>query len=286
MKVIETLTTPNLDEVSPTAPRPQSTVRAAERTLALLTLFTTSREPELTLDTLARRARLPKSTVHRLLETLGTQGFVEPGAARGLYRLGPSAAALGHTAIRTRRPSPEVTNALTRVSVQVGGGLGISVRVNRDALIVERGSTGRAPSWRVGVGATLPCHTTAVGHALLSGLPDGEIHRMYRGPGHGSEPGTFQDGRMLDDLLTRVRQVRERGYALDDEEFEAGLRCVGVPVVDATGNVTHALGLTLRAAELEPPLVGRVVEPMRRFARILGRHTERLVPDDAPGVRL
>ncbi len=281
----ETLIAQDAIEVSAAVSRPPSTVRAADRTLALLMLFTSSREPELTLDALSRRAGLPKSTVHRLLETLGNQGFVEPGTMRGMYRLGPSAAALGHTAIRTRRPSPEVTNALTRASVQVGGGLGISVRVNHEALIVERGSTGRAPSWRVGIGATLPCHTTAVGHALLSGLTDAEIQRMYRGPGLGVGPGAFHDGRALDDLVARVRQVRERGYALDDEEFEPGLRCIGVPVVDATGNVTHALGLTLLAEELEGSRVGKVVEPMRQFARVLGRHTERLVPDQTLGAR-
>jgi len=255
--------------------RPGSKVRAVDRTLELLKLFATSEEPDWRLDALAHGTSLPKSTVHRLLETLLSQGFVEPGASRGTYRLGASSCLIGQSAIRSRRPSPAVTDLLTRVSTRIGAGIGLSVRVGNEALILDRGSTGRAPTWRVAVGATLPCHSSAVGLALLSHLPDNEIVRMY-GAGNALPQWTSRSPATVEDLVEEVRRVRSDGVAIDDGHFEVGVRCIGVPVPDDSGRLHFALGLTLSAANIGPENQQLLVAPLRQLAAVLGKHAHRL----------
>ncbi len=257
------------------APRSATTVRAVDRTLEILKLFATSEHYEWTLDAIAQGTQLPKSTVHRLLETLHRQGFIEPGKTRGTYRLGTNASMIGHSAIRSRRPAPEVTALLTRVSSRIGSGIGLSVRIGDHALIVDRGSTGHAPSWRVGVGATLPCHSSAVGRALLAPLSDDEIRRIYRGTT--SLPQTSPRGpKTVDELLDLVAVVRNRGYAIDDQQFEIGVRCIGVPVPGLPKDRAFALGLTLTADQLVPGVVAGLVGPMRHLAAVLSRNQARL----------
>ena len=70
----------------------------------------------------------------------------------------------------------------------------------------------------------------------------------------------------MDELLLHVRRVRRDGFAVDDEELEEGLRCVAVPVLNATGRLTHALGVSGPAARTSLTDLLRLVAPLQRTA--------------------
>jgi DNA-binding IclR family transcriptional regulator len=227
--------------VSP--PRLDDGVRAAARALAILEVLADPRRDDWSLDEISSALELPKSTTHRLLETLKARGFVATAAQAGSYRLGIEAAIVGSRAIQAQRPRSEVREAIQRAASEIGETIGLGVLEGNRVLVVEKGVPPRPFSWNLGVGSTMPAHATAAGKVLLSGLSDDEVVARIGGEEHLTPSGPNAITSMPE-LLDQLRSVRRRGYATDDEEFEEGLRCVSVPVRGADGVVTNSLGIT------------------------------------------
>ena len=131
-------------------------VRAVDRTLRILSLFATKPKVEWNLEEIATGVELPKSTTHRLLETLIAQRFVELGSRHGTYRLGLRAAVVGNAALQNRRPSEDVHAMLCAAAAEIGDGVGLSVLEGTDAVVVDRAASPRPLQWNLSVGGSLP----------------------------------------------------------------------------------------------------------------------------------
>ena len=97
-------------------------------------------------------------------------------------------------------------------------------------------------------------HATSLGKAMLAFLPDEEVERIAETSRLPKRTANTIDS--LSQLWPELGMIRERGYAIDEEENEAGARCVGVPIFDHQGNVVAALSISgpasrLSAAEVE-----------------------------------
>lgn len=253
--------------------RTEGGVRAASRALAILKALAEPSREDWPLDEISAVVGLPKSTTHRLLETLKTQGWVGSGAAPGSYRLGLEAAIVGSRAIQEQRPRTEVRDVIARAAGEIGETIGLGVLEGRRVLVVEKGVPDRPFSWNLGIGSTMPAHATAAGKVLLSGLSDGEVEACLGGEG-GLSPSGPKTITALSELLEQLAAVRQRGFAIDDEEFEEGLRCVAVPVRAADGRVTHSLGITAPVSRVTHDrlreLAGFLVDLADEIDRYLG----------------
>jgi IclR family acetate operon transcriptional repressor len=248
-------------------------VRAAERALQIQLCFTGENRLDWTLEKLAQASGLPKSTTHRLLETLTRQGFVEPGRQHGAYRLGLQAAVVGNMAIRARRPDDEVHQLLEAAVNETGESVGLSVLHGVNVVILDKVASPRPLHWNLGAGASLPAHCSAAGKALLSVLDDDEV--VARFGGRTELPrSTARSIGSVDELLQRLRRARSDGYAVDDEELELGLRCVALPVRRLAGRPTHAIGLSAPASRLKPGDAPAIVATLQRACAAMQSHIE------------
>jgi len=92
------------------------------------------------------------------------------------------------------------------------------------------------------VGDPRPAHCTAIGKALLANLPEAELKTFLEaGEFRSLTPKTITAAAILELELARVR---EQGYAVDDEEFAQGMRCLAAPVRNFTGQVVAAIGIS------------------------------------------
>jgi IclR family KDG regulon transcriptional repressor len=225
-------------------------VRSADRALQILLLMGDHESVEWSLNEIAHGVGLAKSTTHRILETLIGRGFVEPGAGRGTYRLGLRAAVVGHAALRARTPPAEIHQVLAQLSASVRESAGLSVLDGDQVVVVDRALSQRALQWNLTVGASIPASQSAAGKVLLSQFSDDQVRRDHPGPG----------------FLRALDRVRRDGYALDDEEFDPGLRCIAVPVRSISGRATHALAIAAPASRWSLDALRTTVPMLRRAA--------------------
>lgn len=202
---------------------PAGTVQAVTRALLLLELLADG--GPLPISELAHRSGLPLGTAHRLLATLSDRGYVRQDADRR-YLLGTALLPLGHAATRLvgRRALP-----FLRELAQVTGET-VNLAVLEDDHVVYLAQAPGSHRMRMftQVGRRVLPHSTAVGKVLLAWHDEEQLHHLIarlglpeRTPRTITSPVAFR---------AELRATRERGWGVDDEEEELGVRCLAVPV--------------------------------------------------------
>nr|WP_281174929.1 IclR family transcriptional regulator [Actinomadura oligospora] len=199
-------------------------VRSLERAFELLEHLADA-GGEMALSELTEVSGLPMPTIYRLMRTLVNHGYVRQEANKR-YALGPRLIRLGDGAGRLlgswARP------ALARLVDEVGETANMAVLEGDAAVYVAQVPSRHSMRMFTEVGRRVLPHCTGVGKALLAQLPEQRVREILSRTGMPARtPNTFTDPNALVDELARVRQ---RGYAVDDEEQEIGVRCVAVPL--------------------------------------------------------
>lgn len=181
---------------------------------------------------------LPRSTAHRLLSSLALQGYLRYSTAAG-YQLGPKLIELGFAAHRqlditsAARPHLEQLQGLTQETVN------LAVLDGHQVLYVDKIAGSRSLQMVSYIGARCPAHCTALGKALVAGLPEAEWPHFI-----GSDHASTGEAGQLAEFARVLRKVSAQGYALDLEENEPGVRCVAAPVRDGEGKIAAAVSIS------------------------------------------
>lgn len=222
-------------------------VRALARGLAILTSFTLT-HPEQSLTAISTRLGLAKGTAVRLLTVLEEAGFVERAASER-YRLGVRVFELGSIYEQTFSIEQAARPALEQLArdCQQTANLGIldGGQVVHIAVVPPQ----RPIHYAGQLGVRELVHCTGLGKALIADLPREAIEAIVAE--HGLPSRTPKTITTIDMLQDRLAVVRERGYAMDDEESFPGLSCIAAPVRDATGATVAALSVSGATAEFE-----------------------------------
>jgi IclR family acetate operon transcriptional repressor len=189
---------------------------------------------------LAQRVMLSPASVHRMLATLISVGWVDQNSRTAKYRLGTRMLGIGSTGLIT---SPVVQNGrvfLTRLSEQTGYHTALSTLVGMRVIHLARAAgsstTGR-PDFEPGV--SQPAHAMADGKLLLSYLPAAERAYLYEVDGL----RRYTDNTIVDPskLEQNLQCIRDRGYAVDHYERFDNSRGIAVPVLDLDGHPLLAM---------------------------------------------
>lgn len=222
-----------------TAPRTDS-VPSVERALRLLEVLA-SAPTGLTLSQLVRQLPVPKSTLHMLVVTFEREGYLTRDEESGRYRIALKLYGLADLAITCLPLRHVAATSLQALAQRTRMTVHMAVLERGEAVLVEKvephGIT-RQATW---IGKRMDLHCTAVGKALIAFLPEAELDRvLQRTALLRHNDNTIVSVRKLKEHLARVRKL---GYALDDEEEELGMRCIGAPVYDAMGIVLAGISL-------------------------------------------
>jgi len=215
-------------------------IQAIERAVAILNAFS-AEEPEFGVTDLADRLGLHKSTVHRFLVNLEAAGLVERDRRTSRYRLGLRIFELGGLVLQQMNLWDEalpLLEGLVRDSGETGH---LAVLDGGEAVYIEKVEARRALRIPSAIGRGYPAHATSLGKVLLANLDRDAAGALIAERGlHRCTPKTITDA---DALWRELDQIRAAGYAVDDEEYEEGLRCIGAPIIGHTGQVVAALGI-------------------------------------------
>jgi len=204
--------------------------------------------PELGVSEITVYLGLSKSTVHRLLSALEHREYVRRAPTTGRYRLGIKLLELGKKVGEADGLAANAGVYLTRLVEETGETAHLGVLRGGEVVslcAVESPKNLRTPAT---VGRRTAAHSSSLGKCMLADLDFDELQtalgllNMTR----------FTSSTIVTEqaLVKELEKVRRVGFAVDDEEFEQGLKCVGAPVRDESGRVKAALSVAGPAARL------------------------------------
>ncbi len=230
-----------LNEATPAPTKEGGSGRLSSVTSALLVMKAFSaEEAEIGISSLAKRMGLAKSTVHRLAVTLAAEGFLEQNPETGRYRLGLSLFTLGALARRRMDVSNVSRPLLGVLRDKYQEAATLAIMSGHSIMFLHNLESGQAIGIRAHIGDHKPAFCTAEGRVLLAYGPASVTHEVLGGERAARTPKTVCDPA---ELQRALEEVRVTGYAIDDEESEAGMRCLAAPVRDISGKVVAAVGL-------------------------------------------
>lgn len=217
-----------------------SSIQVIDRVTALLEAITAHPEPA-SLKYLSAETRLHPSTAFRILNALASHGLVERTSA-GRYALGVKLLHFGshvHGKVDLLREAKPIMEALC---AQVGETVNLTVREGDEVVYVERVTPNRMMRVEQVIGSRAPLHVTAVGKLFLAESGEKAAREYARRTGLPRyTPNTLTQ---VTKLWGQVANTPKQGYALDNEEAEQGVSCIGVPVRDAHGTMVAGLSIS------------------------------------------
>ena len=204
-----------------------SRVQSVERVFELLELITDA-GGEVTLSELAASTDLPLPTIHRLLRTLVSLGYARQVPNRR-YALGPRLIRLGEGANRIlgSLARPQLASLVN----DLGESANMAVLDGDMVVYIAQVPSRHSMRMFTEVGRRAHAHDTGVGKAMLAQLPEDTVRGIVSRVGMPT-PTEHSIGN-VDELLTELAAIRERGYSIDDEEQELGVRCYAITVPGA-----------------------------------------------------
>lgn len=230
-------------------------------------------EQEVSAARLAELIGEPRSTVYRLLASLQRLELVEAGTRRGTYRLGLKLFRLGSAVVARFDERQAALPVMERIHEQTGETVFLCVRRGREAVCIERIDGRRVQSLALRLGGSLPLHSGAAPRVLLAYEPR-ELWSEYMA-GRRLEVFTPNTPATPEELFAELEEVRERGYAVSDEDVTIGIAALGAPIFDHRGNLRAALSISgIRAGILGEDafeeMCGLVVGGAEEISRALG----------------
>jgi IclR family transcriptional regulator, KDG regulon repressor len=201
-------------------------IRAVERALDVLACFS-SQSPALSMTQISERLEINKSTIHRLLATLEARRFVERDPVSGIYRPGPRLVQMASISLEN--------NALRRLAAPFLHELRDRYRENAnlavlDAVEVVYLDTNESPQrvkLAAALGERLPAFSTASGKAILAFYPEETVRQLLATGMPRWTSGTLVTPEAF---LENLHQIRERGFAISEQEFEDGINAIAAPI--------------------------------------------------------
>jgi len=201
---------------------------------------------------LADHLEVNKATASRMVHTLMAYGFVEKAPDDRRFQLGPALVRLSRTVIN-RLPLRETAKPYLNQLVEITGECAhLAIYAQGQALYIDQVESESSLRVNADVGHMAPLHCTALGKVLLA-FGDYPIPKEF--PRRTTSTITTADG-----LKKELETVKQQGYAIDNEEYDQGVRCIAVPVFDYQDDLVGAIGVSGPAARVKLDQIDSMVE--------------------------
>lgn len=244
----------------------KSVAPALTKGFAILDLI--AREPGLGFAEVRDRLGLPNSSCHHLITTLCQVGALQAQSDRG-YVLGLRLFELGALAANQRQVHELALPTLKDLAQQTQLTCHLGVMEGAEAIYLLKVEGSREIRVNTWVGKRLSLHSSSLGKVLLAGLSERELDEVLgQLTWERKTPRSIVDA---DEFRRHLQGVRERGWAFDDEEDLANIRCIAAPVRDMRGQVVAAISAVGTVLDIVPERVESLAARLRAAAGEISR---------------
>lgn len=245
-----------------------SSVQSLDRALNILETIA-AHESGIGISELSQITNLHKSTVHRLTSAWVENHYVEQ-TEDGRYRLSYKLYELGAKLFANLDVEEVAHPFLVKLADELNEVVHLVVRNNNEIIYVDKcNSDANSALMGSKIGSSAPLYCTSVGKAVLFQTSDSEVEKIWANML--IEPKTNNTILTLDDFLSDIAISRKRGYALDLEENEKGIICIGAPIYDAKHNICAALSISAPSSRLTERNCHRYALPLLKATRAISQ---------------
>lgn len=236
-------------------------VRSADRALEVLERLA-AHDGARSLADLTTDLAIPKSTLHALLWTLAARGWVEVDEATGNFRIGLQALLVGRGYLEMDDVVAMAGAALDQVAAETGETVHIGRLDGTSVVFLDKRESVHPLRLFSAIGRRLPAFTTALGKSILALLPEQQVLQHLPDPLVKQTSNSITD---VDTLMEDLRQTRQRGFAVDNEESTEGIR--GFAVALRTSDPPHdAISCAVPLSRLHHDRADSIVASLRQAA--------------------
>ena len=248
---------------------PVSSIQVIDRLVQLLDAIAANETPA-SLKILSAETGLHPSTAHRILAALGSHSLVERTTA-GHYQLGVKLLSLASRVQERVDLRREALPIMERLRSALGEAVNLTVREDDEVVYVERVSSHKTIRVEQVIGSRAPLHVTAVGKLFLA--HDGHAACLAYARRTGLPAYTANTLTHAEPLWQAAHCALHQGYALDNEEAEMGVGCIGVPVRDVSGAMVAGLSISAPVQRRCDEWIPQVIEAGMQLSGRLGYHS-------------
>jgi DNA-binding IclR family transcriptional regulator len=236
-------------------------VPVLNRSLQILEAIAASRNG-MALPEIARKLNMPKSSAHCILLTLQRQGYLSRSDRSRRFVFSTKLLRLANQALQGIRVREVAIVVLRQLALSTGLSVHMAILEWPEAVLIAKIDPPGAPPLSTWMGRRMELHCTGVGKALMASLAEDELRNLLDGRVFSRHnENTITSNRRL---LQEAESIRQKGFALDDEEDEVGFRCIGVPVQDEDGATVAAISVAGSVTQVTNDNIKRLVDVLKR----------------------
>lgn len=245
----------------------QNTIKSLDRAMEVFEFLSEAQGK--TLTAIADEMEQAPATVYRILVTLEGRGLVEFEPEAQLWHIGPRAFVIGAKFLRRSSLVDRARPILRRLMEETGETANLGVERDGAVLFISQVETHANIRAFFPPGSVSPMHSSGIGKALLAEMDDRRLGRLLgNAPLEAFTPRTITEP---DRLRADLEAIRARGYSVDDEEKNTGMRCIAAPVFDVTGEAVAGISVSGPTTRVGPEDAVRLSRPVIEAARDLTR---------------
>lgn len=239
---------------------------------ALLILETLSNYEMLSLMEISEKVHLHKATTHRLINSLLENGYIEKNPVTKQYKISLKLFQIGNRRVQNIDFLNVAKSMIRQLSLELNQTVHLVVEDSAEVLYIDKhepsGNDNRLSSK---IGKKAPMYVTAVGKAILATKSNAEIKEIW----DQSAITSYTENTItsLDDFLKEIETVRQNGYAIDNEENEYGVVCIGAVFSSYKDLAAGAISISISASDMEkkPLYIEKIIETSNKISRLLGQ---------------
>lgn len=224
-------------------------VQVIDRVFDILELLSVEKEG-LGVTDIGKRLGLHKSTVHRILSAMAERGYIEKIPDKSVYKIGLKLVEISSIYLNSVELKTEARPYLWELTSKMNQTTHLAILDGIDAVYLDKVDVIQNMRLYSQIGRRIPVYCSALGKSLLSGLPDGKLTELLAR----CKFIKYTENTILnkEEVFKQIIRTRSKGWSVDDEEHEAGIRCIASPIYDYTRKVVAAISISGPSAVIAP----------------------------------
>jgi len=245
---------------------------SAARALRILESFSVVK-PNLSFNEIEMKTCIPRSSLFRLLKTLTHLNYIRYYVESKKYSLGPRVLSLGFSVLQSMEIRELARPYLERLSREFNNSVNLLMLDRVRMVFIERIRVPGRMDFNISIGSTVPAYSTASGKVVLSHLDDGHLSKIIREMEKDPHAARYI-GKNGKKLAQALKEVRQDGFAIYEEEVSRGFRAVAVPILTSE-EIPYAMDIIVGVEEasvdkLKTQYAPKLMEAGREISQVLG----------------